>query len=92
MLINDTVFHPGDSFTLPPEGVELLAVPASAPWLKIGEVIDYVLAAKAKRTFPVHERVNSDIGNGMAYDRIKGATEQNGGEFFPLAVGGELEL
>jgi L-ascorbate metabolism protein UlaG (beta-lactamase superfamily) len=92
VLINDQVFYPGDSFTQGPPGVDLLAVPASAPWLKIGEVMDYVLAAKPKRSFSTHEMVNSVIGNGMANARIQATTEQNGGEFFPLAPGESLEI
>jgi L-ascorbate metabolism protein UlaG (beta-lactamase superfamily) len=92
VLINDTVFYPGDSFTQGPPNVDLLAVPASAPWLKIGEVMDYVLAAKPKRSFPTHEMVNSVIGNGMANARIQATTEQGGGEFFPLQPGESIEV
>jgi L-ascorbate metabolism protein UlaG (beta-lactamase superfamily) len=92
VLINDSVFYPGDSFTQGPAGVPLLAVPASAPWLKIGEVMDYVLAAQPQRTFPTHEMVNSVIGNAMANARIQAVTEQNGGEFFPLVPGESIEV
>jgi hypothetical protein len=92
VLINDTVYYPGDSFTQGPPNVDLLAVPASAPWLKIGEVMDYVLAAKPKRSFPTHEMVNSVIGNGMANARIQATTEQGGGEFFPLQPGESIEV
>jgi len=92
VLINDSVFYPGDSFTLPPADVELLAVPASAPWLKIGEVMDYVIAAKPKRSFPTHEMINSVVGNGMANARIEALTQQGGGEFFPLAPGESVEI
>ncbi len=92
VLINDEVYYPGDSFTQGPPGVDLLAVPASAPWLKIGEVMDYVLAAKPKRSFPTHEMINSVIGNGMANARIQATTEQGGGEFFPLAPGESVEI
>jgi L-ascorbate metabolism protein UlaG (beta-lactamase superfamily) len=92
VLINGTVFYPGDSFTQGPPNVDLLAVPASAPWLKIGEVMDYVLAAKPKRSFPVHEMINSVIGNGMANARIQATTEQGGGEFVPLAPGESIEV
>jgi L-ascorbate metabolism protein UlaG (beta-lactamase superfamily) len=92
VLINDTVYYPGDSFTQGPPSVELLGVPASAPWLKIGEVMDYVLAAKPRRSFPTHEMINSVIGNGMANARIQATTEQGGGEFFPLAPGESVEV
>ena len=92
VLINDEVFYPGDSFTLGPVGVDLLAVPASAPWLKIGEVMDYVAAAKPKRSFATHEMVNSVLGNQMADARIGAVTAENGGEFVPLSPGDSVEI
>jgi L-ascorbate metabolism protein UlaG (beta-lactamase superfamily) len=92
VLINGSVFYPGDSFTLGPVGVDLLAVPASAPWLKIGEVMDYVAAAKPKRSFATHDMINSVIGNQMAGARITAMTEQGGGEFVALAPGDSVEI
>jgi L-ascorbate metabolism protein UlaG (beta-lactamase superfamily) len=92
VLINDSVFYPGDSFTLGPIGVDLLGVPASAPWLKIGEVMDYVLAARPKRSFATHDMINSVIGNGMATARIAACTEEGGGEFVALAPGESVEI
>jgi len=93
VLVNDRVFYPGDSFTIP-QGVDVdvLAVPSSAPWLKAGEFIDYVLAVKPKRSFPTHEMVNSVAGKQMANGRIGWATEQGGGEFLPLEPGDTLEI
>jgi L-ascorbate metabolism protein UlaG (beta-lactamase superfamily) len=92
VLINDQVYYGGDSFTQGPVGVDLLAVPASAPWLKIGEVMDYLAVAKPKRSFPVHEMINSVIGNQMANDRIQAVTEAGGGEFFGLTPGQTVDL
>jgi L-ascorbate metabolism protein UlaG (beta-lactamase superfamily) len=92
VLINDTVFYPGDSYTVPPVAVDVLAAPSSAPWLKVGEAMDYVLAVKPKRAFATHEMVNSVIGRGMASARLRWATEQGGGEFFDLEPGDSLDL
>lgn len=92
VLINGQVFYPGDSFTLGPVGVDLLAVPSSAPWLKIGEVIDYLNEAKPKRSFSTHDMINSVIGNQMADGRIAAVTEANGGEFVPLSPGDSVEI
>jgi L-ascorbate metabolism protein UlaG (beta-lactamase superfamily) len=92
VLINDSVYYPGDSFTLGPVGVDLLGVPASAPWLKIGEVMDFVLAEKPKRSFATHDMINSVLGNQMAGARITATTEQGGGEFVPLAPGESVEI
>jgi len=92
VLVDDTLFYPGDSFTVPPVDVDVLAVPAGAPWLKIGEVIDYVAEVKPKRSFPTHEMVLSVIGKNMANDRIGTVTAANGGEFFALEPGQSLDL
>lgn len=97
VMVNGTLYYPGDSFTVPErtaaEGpVPVLAVPASAPWLKIAEVMDYVEAVAPRRSFPTHERVNSDAGNAMANARIRLVTEQHGGEFVPLVAGDTLTI
>lgn len=93
VLINDTLYYPGDSFTIP-EGVEVntLAVPAGAPWLKIAEIMDCVLAVKPRRSFPTHEMVLSVAGKSMSNARIQWATEQGGGEFFALEPGDAIDL
>ena len=93
VLINDRVYYPGDSFAIP-EGVEVdtLAVPAGAPWMKIAEVIDYVDAVKPKRTFPTHYGVLSAAGLALSNDRIKAATEANGGQHYPLAPDDVLDV
>lgn len=93
VLVNDELYYAGDSFVIP-DGVELdvLAVPAGAPWMKVAETMDYVLATKPKRTFPTHEMVLSRAGKDLSNGRIAWATEQNGGEFFALEPGDSLDL
>lgn len=93
VLVNDQLYYAGDSFVIP-EGVELdvLAVPAGAPWMKVAETMDYVLAVKPKRSFPTHEMVLSRAGKDLSNGRIAWATEQNGGEFFALEPGDSLDL
>lgn len=93
VLVNDELYYAGDSFTIP-EGVDVgtLAVPSGAPWLKIGEVMDYVDAVKPRRSFPVHEMVLSVAGKKMSNARIATATAQNGGTFFPLEPGESIDL
>jgi hypothetical protein len=72
--------------------VDVLAIPSSAPWLKIGEAMDYVLNVRPKRGFPTHEMVNSDAGKSMANQRLASMVESGGGEYFPLTPGDTLEL
>jgi len=77
---------------VPTGEVPVLAVPASAPWLKIGEVMDYLDAVRPRHAFPTHERVNSDAGNAMANARITHVIESHGGRVTVLQPGETLEL
>jgi L-ascorbate metabolism protein UlaG (beta-lactamase superfamily) len=93
VLIDDELYYPGDSYTVP-DGVEVgtLAAPIGAPWLKIGEAMDFVLAVEPKRAFFAHDMTLSVAGKGMHADRLKWATEHNGGTWTPLEVGESLDL
>ena len=93
VLVDDALYYPGDSFTVP-EGVEVdvLAAPVGAPWLKIGEAIDFVLAVRPRRAFATHEMVLSTAGKAMGGDRLKWAAEQGGGEYVALEPGDTLDL
>jgi L-ascorbate metabolism protein UlaG (beta-lactamase superfamily) len=92
VLVDDTFYYAGDSYTVPGVEVGTLAVPVGAPWLKIGDVIDYVEAIKPRKSLPVHEAVLSVIGKNMANGRVEAATTRNGGEFFALDAEESLEL
>jgi L-ascorbate metabolism protein UlaG (beta-lactamase superfamily) len=59
-LVADAVFHPGDSFVVPPDAVDTLLLPAVAPWSKVAEVIDYTIAVRAARTYPIHDAIVVD--------------------------------
>jgi L-ascorbate metabolism protein UlaG (beta-lactamase superfamily) len=93
VLVNGELFYPGDSYTVP-DGVAVgtLAAPVGAPWLKIGEAMDYVLAVHPKRAFYAHDMTLSVAGRTMQADRLKWATEQNGGTWMPLEVGESIDL
>lgn len=62
VLIEDRVYYPGDSFTIPDKSVDTLALPVGAPWLKIEEVIEFMKAIGARATFPTHDAILSTVG------------------------------
>ena len=72
--------------------VEALAAPVGAPWLTIGEAMDFVLAVRPRRAFATHEMVLSTAGKGMGADRLTWAVEQGGGEYVALEPGDTLDL
>ena len=92
VFVNETLYYPGDSYTVPERDVDVLAVPSSAPWLKIGEVMDYLDTVRPRRAFPTHEQVNSAAGQVMANARIQHVTELHGGSFIALEAGQSLDL
>lgn len=93
VLIDDAVYYGGDSFTVP-DGVdvEVMAVPAGAPWLKISEVMDFVAAVNPAHSFPTHEQVLSPVGIGMSNQRIADVVEARGGTHHPLTPGDSLDV
>jgi L-ascorbate metabolism protein UlaG (beta-lactamase superfamily) len=68
-LIEDTVYHPGDSLVVPPTPVSMLLLPAVAPWSKVSEVIDFTVAMHARRVRPIHD--------GLVIDAYASILERN---------------
>jgi L-ascorbate metabolism protein UlaG (beta-lactamase superfamily) len=76
-LVGGRLFHPGDALTVPGEPVEVLAVPAGAPWLKLAEAVDYLRRVGPRVAVPVHEKVLSAAGIALHYrllDELGGTT------------------
>ena len=73
VLIDDRLYYPGDSFVVP-EGVQVqeLALPASAPWLKVSESMAFLSAVKPTFAFPTHDAILSNEGKELI-DRMLGA-------------------
>lgn len=78
VMINDLLYYPGDSFTLPEKSVDTLAIPAAAPWMKIGEAIDFLVAVRPRLAFPTHDAILSDAGRSLADTMLGSFGEKNG--------------
>ena len=92
VLINDAVYYPGDSFSQPNRPVKVLALPVGGPWLKLGEVIDFVHAVDAEKIFPTHDFHNSKAGEAMIAQIAEPHAKASNSTFVPLAVGESLEI
>lgn len=92
VMVNDELYYPGDSYTKPDRTVALLAVPTSAPWLKIGDVIDFIEEVKPQRAFATHNSLLSETGNHLANSRVKSFVEKHGGTFEYLLPGQSTSL
>lgn len=78
ILIDNDLYYPGDSFALPGQPVEALAVPAAAPWMKFSEAAAFIRAVKPQQVFPTHDAILSETGKQLA-DRMLGAVCQEVG-------------
>ena len=92
VLVNGDLYYAGDSYTPPDVKVKVLACPTSAPWLKIGDVMDYIKEVKPEICFPTHNALLSQLGHDLNNSRVKQVAEENGGEFKNLEVGQSLEI
>lgn len=75
VMINGRIYYPGDSFSLPERAVEVLALPVSAPWMRLSEAVDFVRTVKPKLIFPTHDAILSDVGKGLPDRLIPSLTE-----------------
>ncbi|WP_028048350.1 MBL fold metallo-hydrolase [Cellulomonas sp. URHD0024] len=85
------VLHPGDAFVDPlGADVDALMTPIGGPWLKIGEVVDYVRSVSPGRLVTIHDAQLSAPGVGLAstlVGRLGGA-----GDPILLGSGESIEL
>ena len=91
-LLGGRLFHPGDAFTLPGQPVEVLAVPAGAPWMKLAEAVEYLRRVGPTVAVPVHERVLSEAGRSIHYRQLEQLGGRGGTRFQVLDDGRPLEL
>ena len=81
-LVDDNVYHPGDSFIIP-DGitVQTLLVPLHAPWSKSAEVVDFVIGVRAPRAFQIHDGLLNDNGLGIVEGHVKRIGAKYGTEY-----------
>ncbi len=91
-LINNKIFHPGDSFTVPSLPVETLLVPLSAPWSKVSETMDYVIEVKPKTMFAIHDAFLNERGIGLYNNFMNIAVGKTGTVFIQPELGKSYEV
>ena len=92
LMVNQDLYYPGDSYTIPDFKIGTLACPSIAPWLKISDVMDFLAAARPQRCFPTHNALLSEVGHELYNSRIQQVTEEHGGEFRYLVPGDSWQL
>jgi L-ascorbate metabolism protein UlaG (beta-lactamase superfamily) len=91
-LVENEVFHPGDSFTIPEDPVSTLLLPISGPWLKAGEMIDYFRAVAPARGYAIHDALLNEAGLGLMNWMMSVAATPSGVPLARVEPGTSLEL
>jgi L-ascorbate metabolism protein UlaG (beta-lactamase superfamily) len=69
--VDGEVFHPGDALTVPEDRVPTLLLPASAPWLKASEMIDYAREVAPRRAYAIHDGILNANGLGLVENLLR---------------------
>lgn len=77
VIVNDgELYYPGDSFFAPEEySVKTLAVPASAPWMKMSEAMDFITTLRPQLYFLTHDALLSNEGYELANNWLARAAD-----------------
>lgn len=71
-LIGGRLLHPGDALHVPDVSVDILALPAAAPWMAVKEAVDYHRAVSPAHSFPIHTAVLSEVGLALHLRLLEG--------------------
>jgi L-ascorbate metabolism protein UlaG (beta-lactamase superfamily) len=85
-----TLFHPGDSFELPGQDVDVFCAPVCAPWAKMSELLNVARDVAAPRTLGIHDGVYSDFGLAIADERFEAFMAQRGATYSRPRPGTDL--
>ncbi|MDF2049731.1 MBL fold metallo-hydrolase [Arthrobacter sp. Cr_A7] len=92
-LIDENVYHPGDSFVIPDGiSVKTLLVPLHAPWSKSAEVVDFVVGVRAPRAFQIHDGLLNENGLKIVEGHVARIGAKYGTEYTHLAARESVEI
>jgi L-ascorbate metabolism protein UlaG (beta-lactamase superfamily) len=92
LLVNDTFYYPGDSFTPCPKTHSTMALPVMAPWLKLAEAVSFMKADSARHVLPAHDGFLNSAGHDLINRLLISATEADGKKYHALKANDVTEV
>ena len=83
------LYHPGDSYEYPLSGIDVLALPLTAPWARMAMTAEFLAAVTPSRAFPIHDAIVNGTGWSL-YMRL--CREVTGMSLDPVRPDGSLDL
>ena len=90
VMVNDAFYYGGDSYLPPDRAVQTLAVPISAPWLKVAELFDYMEQVKPNTCVNTHDALLSERGVALLKNMVGAASDRIGSTYTHLTPGDTL--
>ena len=88
-LVEDAVFHPGDSWTRPNLAVHTNLVPIAGPWHVLADAVGYTRAVEAEQTIGIHDGLLNERGLALAKNWIGNHGRTT---YRPLAPGSSVTI
>lgn len=92
VTVNNKFYYSGDSLSIPHAPIEILAVPITAPWLKISDAMDFIATIKPKQIFAVHDALLSEFGMEVNNRWLQIASDKVGAKYIVLKPGESLSV
>lgn len=90
-LIDGSLFHPGDAFTVPGSRVSTLLLPVHGPWSRTGELIDWVREVAPQQVLAIHDGALNDVGLATVARLLGGGGPGTGVPYTRVEPGESLE-
>jgi L-ascorbate metabolism protein UlaG (beta-lactamase superfamily) len=91
-LVEDAVYHPGDSLDVPTAPVSTLLLPLHAPWSKTAEVLDFLIAVRPQQAYAIHDALLSEVGLGLVNGLLDRIATPYGPTYRRLVSGESVEV
>jgi L-ascorbate metabolism protein UlaG (beta-lactamase superfamily) len=89
--VGDTaIYHPGDALVPAGRDIDILLAPASAPWARAYELVEFMRQVQAPINIAIHERIYSEAGAGIVDMQVGAFLAPTGQEFKRLRDGQDL--
>lgn len=70
-ILNDAVWHPGDSFDAELSNVDILLLPVGGPWMKVSDAIDFARAVAPRVVVPIHQGGLAEVHRQLHYGLLR---------------------
>jgi len=91
-LINETVYHPGDSVIVPTKPVRLLLLPIHAPWSSTADAMDFVVSVRPPKAIQIHDALLNRYGLSFVEAHVARISGEHGIEYTHVDAASTVEL